>query len=248
MLILNDRRTGYPYACVEGSIISATRTAASAAVAARALTRHRPLPRRLGFVGTGLIARYVNSYLAALGWQFDSVAVHDLSPATAESFGSHLAECWPGARVKTYDAAIDLLDASDLVVFATTASEPHIGAGDWLAHNPLVLHLSLRDLDVAVIEASVNITDDRDHVLTANTSLHLASRAGIDPVAATLFDVLTEQFTPPADQPIVFSPFGLGILDLILGNHVVNHAKAASDTIVIDNFFHDLDRHHPPGG
>src|ERR1700729_4041332 len=41
VLILNDHDTGYPFACIEGSIISATRTAASAAVAADWLSRGR---------------------------------------------------------------------------------------------------------------------------------------------------------------------------------------------------------------
>ena len=78
VLILNDRATGYPFAVLESSIISATRTAASAALAADALTRTRGRPTRIGFVGAGLIARYVHTYLTGTGWSFDRIGVYDL--------------------------------------------------------------------------------------------------------------------------------------------------------------------------
>ena len=48
VLILNDHDTGYPFACLEASIISASRTAASAAAAADWLSRGRPRPAREG--------------------------------------------------------------------------------------------------------------------------------------------------------------------------------------------------------
>ena len=79
VLILNDHDTGYPFACLESSIISATRTAASAALAADWLSRGRGRPARVGFFGMGLIARYIHTFLAGTGWTFDEIGVHDLS-------------------------------------------------------------------------------------------------------------------------------------------------------------------------
>src|SRR4051812_12745253 len=90
VLILNDHETGYPFACLESSIISATRTAASAAAGADWLTRGRPRPRRIGFIGLGLIARYIHTYLNATGWDFESVALHDLSPESTVGFAKYL--------------------------------------------------------------------------------------------------------------------------------------------------------------
>ena len=86
VLILNDHDTGYPFACLEASIISATRTAASAALAADWLSRGRRRPARIGFVGAGLIARYIHTFLAGTGWSFDEIGVHDLSDGQCGGF------------------------------------------------------------------------------------------------------------------------------------------------------------------
>ncbi|MET7834683.1 2,3-diaminopropionate biosynthesis protein SbnB [Micromonospora sediminicola] len=249
VLILNDPRTGFPYACLEGSIISAARTAASAAVAMRAMTGQRGVaPRRVGFVGTGLIARYIDRYLLALGWELDEIGVFDLVAGSSSGFAVHLRGAHPDARIVGYGSAEELLENSDVAIFATTAAAPHVGAGRWLEHNPLVLHVSLRDLAVEVIDAVVNVVDDRDHVLQANTSLHLAQQAhgGADPAAATLYDLLTDRFTIPVDRPVVFSPFGLGVLDLVVGDHVFRAARECGEALVVDRFFFDMQRHSAP--
>ncbi|MES5816916.1 2,3-diaminopropionate biosynthesis protein SbnB [Streptomyces sp. RG80] len=246
VLILNDPVTGYPYACLETSIISAARTAGSAALAAATLSRPGARPRRIGFVGTGLIARYIHTYLVRAGWDFEETGVHDLSAEHARGFCGYLEQAGvDGRRIVVHDRAEDLIRGSDLVVFATVAGEPHIHEPEWFAHRPLVLNISLRDLAPEVVLAAANFVDDLDHCLRANTSVHLAEQrtGGRHFVDGTLADVLAGRVEPPEDKPVVFSPFGLGVLDLIVGEFVHERLRETGRLASVDGFFHDLSRH-----
>jgi ornithine cyclodeaminase len=245
VLILNDHDTGYPFACMEASVISASRTAASAASAADWLSRGRSRPTRVGFFGVGLIARYIHSYLAATGWSFDEIGVHDLSADSAAGFRSYLQQSGTSARVTVHDTAEQLIRSSDLVVFATIAGEPHVSDVSWFDHNPLVLHVSLRDLAPEVLLASTNVVDDVEHCLKANTSPHLVEQltGSRDFLLGTLADVMTGRVTVPADRPVVFSPFGLGVLDLAVGKAVYDEVAAAGELQVVEDFFSELRRH-----
>ena len=41
----------------------------------------------------------------------------------------------------------------------------------------------------------------------------------------------------------MFSPFGLGVLDLTVGKYVYDTVAASGELHVIDGFFHELRRH-----
>jgi 2,3-diaminopropionate biosynthesis protein SbnB len=253
VLILNDHDTGYPFACLESSIISATRTAASAALAADWLSRGRGSsdgrgggrPARIGFVGAGLIARYIHTFLTATGWTFDEVGVHDLSAGSAAGFRGYLEQSGTGSRITGHNRSEDLIRSSDLVVFATVAGQPHVSELSWFEHNPLVLHVSLRDLAPEILLASANVVDDVEHCLKANTSPHLAEQltGNRDFLLGTLDDVMAGRVTVPTDRPVVFSPFGLGVLDLAVGKYVYDEVARSGELHVIGEFFDELRRH-----
>src|SRR3990170_46177 len=80
VLVLNSYDTGYPFAILESSIISAARTAASAVLAAEWLNGRSRTARSLGIVGTGFIARYIYDFLIDTGWAIDELLLHDVSP------------------------------------------------------------------------------------------------------------------------------------------------------------------------
>src|SRR6058998_2861198 len=88
VLVLNRHDTGYPFAILESSIISAARTAASAVLAAYWLSGRSRRAHSLGIVGTGFIARYVYDFLVDTGWEIEEVRLYDVSPIESEKFKS----------------------------------------------------------------------------------------------------------------------------------------------------------------
>jgi 2,3-diaminopropionate biosynthesis protein SbnB len=245
VLILNHHDTGYPFACLESSIISATRTAASAALAADWLSRNRQRPRRVGFFGVGLIARYIHTFLAATDWSFDEIGVYDLAADSASGFCDYLKRSGTSGHITVHDSAEQLIRSSDLIVFATVAGQPHVKDVSWFAHNPLVLHISLRDLAPEILLASTNFVDDVEHCLKANTSPHLAEQltGNRDFLSGTLNDVMSGRVAVQTGRPVIFSPFGLGVLDLAVGKYVYDEILRSGELRVIDDFFHELHRY-----
>jgi len=244
VLVLNDYETGYPFAILESSIISAARTAASAVLAADWLSDRSKKIQSLGIVGTGFIARYVYDFLVDTGWAIKEVRLHDKSPAEAEKFKS--AACRPDEHrsITVVPHVADLLRVCDVIVFTTVASAPHV-ADTWLFdHNPLVLHISLRDLDPEIVLRSENVVDDVEHVMKAGTSLHLTEqRAGNrNFVTGTLADIMQGRRSVNRSRPVIFSPFGMGILDVALGKWVYDRAVAAGLAQSIPDFFHETVR------
>ena len=108
-----------------------------------------------------------------------------------------------------------------------------------------MLHISLRDLAPEIVLAAANVVDDVEHCLKADTSTHLAEqavghRSFID---GTLYDVISGKVSLPDDRPVIFSPFGLGVLDLAVGKHVYDRVQESGDLHVVADFFHDIDRY-----
>jgi len=241
VLILNDGATGYPIACIEASLISATRTAASAALAAERISQE-PFTGSLAVIGTGVIARATIEWLLFRGWDFDKINLFDLDRTGAEQFSNWLSEKHD-LRANVHDRLDEALLGSSLILFTTTALAPYLSDEKLFAHNPTVLHLSLRDICPNVILASQNIVDDVDHCLKARTSVHLAEMetGNRDFVSGTLVDVL-ENKVELDHKPRIFSPFGLGVLDLAVGDMVLEAARSSGDAVAFSDFFSNSTR------
>jgi N-[(2S)-2-amino-2-carboxyethyl]-L-glutamate dehydrogenase len=242
VLILNDATTGYPLACIEGSLISATRTAASAALAAEHISPN-PFEGTISVAGTGIIARTTIDWLLFKHWTFRKINVYDVDHNEADHFSKWLHD-QHNLRADIQDSVEEAISDTSLVLFTTTAPAPYLADAKLFEHCPTVLHLSLRDICANVILASQNIVDDADHCLKANTSLHLTETAtgNRDFVSGSLVDVLEKKLTLDYDRPRIFSPFGLGVLDIAVGNVVLEAARSSSTAIELPNFFSNSTR------
>jgi ornithine cyclodeaminase len=243
VLVLNSYETGYPFAILESSIISAARTAASAVLAADWLNGRSRRAQSLGIVGTGFIARYVYDFLVDTGWAIKEVRLYDKSPAESEKFKNTACRPEHHRSVTVVPHVADLLSVSDLIVFTTVASAPHIDT--WLFHhNPLVLHLSLRDLAPEILLRCQNVVDDVEHVMKANTSPHLTEQQSGNRsfVTGTLAEIMLGRRSVNRSRPIIFSPFGMGILDVAVGKWVYDQAVAAGRDQRVSDFFYETVR------
>ncbi|MEV6742475.1 2,3-diaminopropionate biosynthesis protein SbnB [Streptomyces sp. NPDC051104] len=241
VLVLNDFATGYPFACLESSHISAARTAASAVLAAEGVMGAKSAARVL-FVGAGVLGRTIADFLLDQQWAIGGCEVYDLNETYAQALADHIGRAEVPAHAATDIAAA--FGRADLVVLATTAAQPWLTDPDWLRPGQCILNISLRDLSPEVILAARNVVDDIDHCLTANTSPHLAEQAvgHRDFIDGTIAQVLLGEIKPQPDRPQIVSPFGLGVLDLSVGRHVYQVASDEGAVTSVPDFFGRAER------
>jgi len=240
VLVLNNPETGYPFALLEASRISAVRTAASAVLGAYWLNRQSREAARISFVGGGIISRTILDMFVADGWQADRLGLCDLDAATTETF-IRRAEQQHGAAVVEEDLETAL--GADVVVLATTSARPYI-TGHPFRPGQVVLHVSLRDIAPEIIAASDNVLDDVEHCLKADTSPDLAVRQfeRRDFITGTLAQLIEGRIALDPTKPAIFSPFGLGVLDLAIGRHVHDEARRRGSAQVIKDFLFEMGR------
>lgn len=243
VLILNDYQTGYPFACIEASLISAARTAASAVLGAYWLNDKKRHVRSMGIVGSGIIARNIIDMFQADDWEIPSVSIYDLRRDSSDALAAY---CRDADLSADSVSSLDEVLKCDVVVFATTAGTPYVPTTHRFLPSQIVLNISLRDLPPEIILASQNIVDDVDHCLKASTSLHLAEgqvghRQFVD---GSLAELILGAVTLDSDRPRIFSPFGMGILDLAVGAKLHAQAKAQQLAVPVANFFEETARWH----
>jgi N-[(2S)-2-amino-2-carboxyethyl]-L-glutamate dehydrogenase len=241
IIVVNSPETGQPKAILEGSIISAQRTAASAALAAAYLHVDSSVSS-IGVIGCGLINREIVHFLLAIFPNITRLVVFDIDQGQSQRFAQKYKELREDLEVDIAQSIDTVFRNSKLISFATVAGEPHVHDISACAPGSTLLHISLRDLSPEVILSSNcdNIADDIDHVCRSQTSLHLAEQQihHRNFIRCTLSDITRGLISARSDpdQIAIFSPFGLGVLDLALSKFVTDFAQENDIGVIIKSF------------
>ncbi|MBW2971946.1 ornithine cyclodeaminase family protein [Candidatus Woesearchaeota archaeon] len=227
LIILNDRATGLPLCIMNGTSISAVRTGASAAVAAKHLAKRGATTAAV--IGTGPIGKECVMALAAAG--FKNIKITSLDPGL-----DGIAKKWSSACDADVSAAASVQDScagSAVVVSATTASKPIIKRA-WLEKGVLRINLGGReDEDDIILESDKLINDcwesaKHRNVQTISNMYHEKKIRDSD-VYQDIGHILLGKVPgrESDDEMIFFNAVGLGELDLFIAQRI--YEKAGKD-------------------
>ncbi|HET9772793.1 MAG TPA: 2,3-diaminopropionate biosynthesis protein SbnB [Acidimicrobiia bacterium] len=230
VIVLNDPDTHYPVAFMEGALISAARTAAVTAVAARHLAR--PGFSTLTCVGCGPIGR---RQLLTLLEQFPSVAtvwLYDLKENAAVATAAALAEAHPKVEVRIAADAESAVRAGELVVTATVADTPWLPSA-WLRAGVLLANVSIMDAARDVfLSADKVVVDDWDQCNREGKVIHQLTTEGSfsrERLHAELGQVVIGERPgrEDEDEVILLNAMGMAVVDVACAKAIYDRAVAA---------------------
>jgi alanine dehydrogenase len=182
-LVMFDPQTGSPVALMDATYITATRTAAAAALATRLLARDDA--RVLAILGSGVQARsHAQLFAQVRDWAEIRIAARD--PGKAEQLAAELGL----TASASFEEAVA---GADVVAAATHSAEPVVRA-EWIAPGTHVSSVGYNapgsELDPALVRAATIVVESRDSSFAPPPG-GAPELAGIDPASvAELGEIL----------------------------------------------------------
>lgn len=215
--ILFDRKTGAHELLLDGGELTARRTAAASALAAKYLAR--PTSKKQLVVGAGRVGSYIaDAYREVL--PIDEVLIYNRSAEKSEQLVASLLERGINAVVATdLKAAVQNVD---VVTCATLSTQPLV-LGEWLKegqHIDLIGSFTpnMREVDDLALQKS-SIYVDTDHAIEESGELLIPITSGaidLSDVKANLTDLCVSGKTArnSPDEITLFKSAGTAIEDL----------------------------------
>jgi ornithine cyclodeaminase len=218
-IVLFDPENGSPVALMDGTYITATRTAAAAALAARLLARADA--KILAIIGTGVQARaHARAFAPVRQWAEVRIAGRD--PDKTAALAAEL-----GARATSFE---DAIRGADVVAAATHSAEPVVRA-EWVAPGAHVSSVGYNapgsELDPALVRAATIVVESRDSSFAPPPG-GAPELAGVDPSAVAELGELVNGTRRGRATPVeitLYKSVGVAVQDLAAAALVLAAAR-----------------------
>ena len=230
VVLLFDVDHGMPLAILDGSEITAIRTAAASAAATRALARQDA--SRLAILGSGVQARtHLEAMLAVRPVR--QVRIFSPNRERCAAFCNRASERY-GLAVGASDSARNAVEDAEIICTTTSSREPVLHGG-WLADGAHINAVgssvaAARELDTAAVVRSRLFVDRRESTLNeAGDFLFPKSEGAIDDdhIVGEIGEVLVGSLPGRGsdDEITLFKSLGLAVEDLAAAHYVVEQAR-----------------------
>lgn len=242
LVVAFDPETGTPAAVMDGTEITAARTAACSALSARLLAREDSTV--LAILGTGVQAR-AHALAVSRVRPFAQLRIAGRDRAKAQALADELEGTAPVVRAAASWA--EAQDGADVVCAATHPHDPVV-RGAWLAPGTHVTSVGYdpggREVDDAAIAAALVVVESREHALAAppagspdlNAAL-AAGAIGADHVHAEIGEMVagTHPGRTSADQLTLYVSVGVAAQDAAAAALVLDEARrrGVGQTVVL---------------
>ena len=226
LFILNDVQTGQPLAVMDCRWITAIRTGAVSAVAARYLANKNS--RTVGIIGAGIQGRYNLLALAAVMPDLERVRVFDINPRMCEGFVAAL-DSELQLQLEIGQSPRDVIEGADIIVTATGRLDEPIFKEKWISPGALVLPVHHRGWENQTLHrVDKFVTDDWQQLKLAHETV-----GGFDGPLPESYAELGKIIIGEKpgreneEERIIDFNYGLAIEDVAMANEIYMRAKAS---------------------
>jgi len=232
VVILSSVENAAPLAIMDGTLITAVRTAAATGVAVKYLGLHDA--RRACLVGCGVIGRTTAWALPEVLAGLEEVYLFDIKEEKAQALAQELSERWSGASpapvarvTRDLESAVR---ASQVVVTMTTATKPFIKR-EWLGEGTLYAQIGTNEAeDAVVLEADRVVVDEWEqtkHYLPSMMSRLYHEGRLRDADVVNLREVVAGRAEGRRTRRdlVAFDSFGVACEDFMVASRIYETAK-----------------------
>lgn len=225
IIILSDKDTVRPVAIMDGTLITAMRTAACAGVAAKYLA---PSETKLAAcVGAGVIGRTMIMSLQEVLPKLKKIKLFDLDLAKAKRLAAEFAGKLEVVPTATAEEAIR--DAQ-VIATMTTSRKPFVQKG-WLRPGALVIQMGPHEVEEEIlIQADKKVVDNWVQMKNNHAS---SFKPLVDKGIVTDADIVELKEIVAGQRPgrtsaqelITFASLGMGSLDVMVADYIYKKAR-----------------------